>query len=113
MQLAIDFSAVNPPYQMHSDTSRASAAAVSIKFNARILSVLARFRTAWPRGLSDEQGQIQMGIDGNSYRPIRVALYKHGYIEDSGDRQTLKSGRKGTIWKITQSGLNKLKEENR
>lgn len=112
MQIAIDFNAVYPPHQRHSDTSRASAAAVAPKFNARTLKLLARFRTAWPRGLTDEMGQYDLGIDGNSYRPMRVTLYKHGYVEDSGERQTLKSGRKGAVWKITNTGLDKLKEEN-
>jgi hypothetical protein len=111
MQTEIDFDAY-PPHQRHSETSRASAAAAAPKFNARTLALLARFRTAWPRGLSDEQGQIELSIDGNSYRPMRVTLYKHGFVEDSGDRQVLKSGRKGVIWRITDAGLSKLNQEN-
>lgn len=110
MQMAIDFNAVYPPHQRHSDTSRQSAKAAAPKFNARTLDLLAVFRSS-PHGLSDEQGQTNLGIEGNSYRPMRVTLYKHGFVEDSGERQTLKSGRKGAVWKITESGLRKLQQE--
>lgn len=112
MQIAINFNAEYPPHQIHSDTSRAAAAVVAKKFNSKTLQLLQDFRDKWPAGITDEHGQIDLGIDGNSYRPMRVTLYKYGYISDSGERKTLKSGRKGAVWIITSSGLSKLKEEN-
>lgn len=110
MQIDIDFNAVYPPHQRHSDTSRASAAAAAPKFNARTLDLLGEFRNC-PQGMTDEFGQALLKIEGNSYRPMRVTLYKHGYVEDSGNRDRLKSGRFGAVWQITESGKQKLREE--
>jgi hypothetical protein len=110
MQIAIDFNAAYPPHQRHSDTSRASAALTAPKFNARTLDLLKEFRNQ-PQGMTDEFGQGHLKIEGNSYRLMRVTLYKHGYVEDSGDRQKLKSGRFGAVWRITGFGLDKLREE--
>ena len=108
MQIDIDFNAY-PPHQRHSDTSRASAAAAAPRFNARTLLLLAEFRL---RSMTDEGGQDSLGIEGNSYRPMRVTLYKHGFVEDSGQRQVLRSGRKAVVWTITNAGLSKLNQEN-
>jgi predicted ArsR family transcriptional regulator len=76
------------------------------------LDLLKEFRQL-PQGMTDEFGQNQLGIEGNSYRPMRVTLYRHGYVEDSGDRQRLKSGRYGAVWRITESGRQKLSEEGK
>ena len=35
-------------------------------------------------GVTDEEGQDQLGIPGNSYRPARVALVRLGFVEKSG-----------------------------
>jgi hypothetical protein len=112
MQMAIDFNAAYPPHQRHSATSRASAAQAAPRFNQRTLILLKSFRDRCPNGATDEEGQTINGLEGNSYRPMRVTLYRHGYINDSNERRTLKSGRKGAVWKITATGLDKLREEN-
>jgi hypothetical protein len=110
-QIMIDFDADYPPHQRHSETSREAAKSVAPKFTKKSLELLERFKNDWPDGITDEHAQISCNIDGNSYRPMRVTLYKHGYVEDSGDRRVLKSGRRGVVWKITDSGRNKLRAE--
>jgi hypothetical protein len=109
MQIAIDFNATYPPHQRHSATSRASAAAAAPKFSSRthgLLVVIGQY----PAGLTDEEGQALMSIDGNSYRPMRVTLMRHGYIEDAGMVRKTKSNRLAVAWQITQAGIHKLKE---
>lgn len=113
MQIAIDFNAAHPPHQRHSATSRASAMAAAPKFPERMLSLLAMIAMRRNAGVTDEEGQDNMSIDGNSYRPMRVTLYKHGYIEDSGVTRKTKSGRNAVVWTVTESGINKVQENTR
>ena len=111
MQIAIDFDRAYPPHQQHSATSRASAAAAAPKFSERMLSCLAMIAMREDAGVTDEEGQENTGIDGNSYRPMRVTLYRHGYIEDSGLTRKTKSGRNAVAWRVTLSGINKVQEK--
>jgi hypothetical protein len=113
MQIAIDFNAAYPPHQRHSATSRASALAAAPKFSERMLSLLAMIAMRRDVGVTDEEGQANMELDGNSYRPMRVTLYKHGYIEDSGVTRKTKSGRSAVVWRVTESGINKVEENIR
>lgn len=110
MQIAIDFNAAYPPHQRHSATSRESAAAAAPKFSERMVSLLGMIAMRKDYGVTDEEGQATMSVDGNSYRPMRVTLYKHGYIEDSGMTRKTKAGRNAVAWRVTEAGINKLQE---
>jgi hypothetical protein len=102
MQIDIDFTAVDlPPHQRHSQTSRASAAAIAPKFSERMHQLLGRFAI---QGMTDLEGQQQTQISGDSYRPLRVKLTQLGYLEDSGNTKPTESGRKAVVWTITDAG---------
>lgn len=108
MQCALDFTAIYPPHQHNSDTSRESAKAVAPIFSVRMIQILNRISKVG--GLTDEEGQQSLEIDGNSYRPARVTLAKHGLILDSGERRKTMSGRNAVVWEITHLGMSVLKE---
>lgn len=112
MQCSIDFDAAYPPHQAHSDTSCSSAAAVAPKFSSRMRLMLLQFQDMAGVGMTDDEGQDIMEMDGNSYRPCRVTLARHGYINDYGVRRKTRSGRAAAVWCITSLGINKLKEES-
>lgn len=102
MQIDIDFNAAElPPHQRHSETSRASAAAVAPKFSQRMHQLLTRFAI---QAMTDLEGQRQTQTPGDSYRPMRVRLTQLGYLEDSGNTALTDSGRKAVIWQITEAG---------
>lgn len=111
-QLAIDFTALFPPHQRKSDTSRASAQATAPKFSARMVSVLQEIYDRGHLGMTDEEGQELMNIDGNSYRPARVILSHNGMIRDSEIRRKTKSNRNAAVWMITEKGSRFLREAN-
>lgn len=104
MQPSLDFTADYPPHQRYSDTSRASAAQIAPKFSARLRSMLEIFSRHASYGLTDEEGQASLDMEGNSYRPARVTLASKGMISDSGLRRKTKSGRSAAVWTITAKG---------
>jgi len=54
-------------------------------------------------GVTDEEGQDQLGIPGNSYRPARVALVRLGFVEKSGKTRKTHSGSSANVWVSTMS----------
>jgi len=54
-------------------------------------------------GVTDEEGQDQLGIPGNSYRPARVALVDLGYVKKSGKTRKTHSGSSANVWVSTMS----------
>lgn len=99
-----------PPHQHHSDTSTEAAIAVAPKFGIMTRDVLVLL-SKYPNGLTDEQGQTIMAMDGNSYRPCRVTLADVGHIKDTGERRLTKRRRKAAVWAITPNGLEYLQND--
>lgn len=99
-----------PPHQHHSDTSTEAAISVAPKFGLMTRNVLA-ILSHFPGGLTDEQAQSIMSMDGNSYRPCRVTLADIGCLKDTGERRLTKRKRKATVWAITQYGLERLQND--
>lgn len=54
-------------------------------------------------GVTDEEGQDQLDIPGNSYRPARVALVRLGFVEKSGKTRKTHSGSSANVWVSTMS----------
>lgn len=92
-----------PPHQSHSDTSIAAAVAAANTFGPMTAELLVNF-THELRGLTDEEGQEKYEIEGNSYRPMRVMLFRLGLVTDSGIRRRNRSGREAVVWAITELG---------
>jgi hypothetical protein len=49
-------------------------------------------------GVTDEEGQEDLAMSGNSYRPARVALVKLGMVAPSGDFRDTRAGNKANAW---------------
>ena len=99
-----------PPHQVHSHTSRAAAVAIAPKFGAMtrsVLLLLARYQL----GLTDEEGQKILGMEGNSYRPCRVTLADKGFVKDTGNRRKTSHKRPAVVWAITERGLLHLQSQ--
>ena len=54
-------------------------------------------------GVTDEEGQDQLDIPGNSYRPARVALVRLGFVKKSGKTRKTHSGSNANVWVSTMS----------
>jgi hypothetical protein len=93
-----------PPHQRHSDTSRASAEAIAPKFGKLTHSVLLHL-SRFPNGLTDEESQNILGMQGNSYRPCRVTLMDRGFVVDSGQRRKTAQRNNAVVWTLTPSGF--------
>jgi hypothetical protein len=103
------------PFQRHSITSK--AAAVSMRVQAKSLKeqVYDAIRTAGYRGLTDDEGQALLGMDGNTYRPRRVSLADEGRVYVARKIVTLagtthqdrvniirktRAGRDAVVWRV-------------
>mgnify|MGYP003340521771 FL=1 len=60
--------------------------------------VLGHIRFCGARGCTDEEGQLATNIPGNSWRPVRLYLERHGLVGLDGSRRENKSGRKAVVW---------------
>ena len=88
-----------PPYQIHSDTSR--EAAISIKgrtanLRTEVLEALRRHPS------TDEALSERLTMSPNTCRPRRVELVDCGLVEDSGRREKTASGRSAVVWIVKE-----------
>jgi len=100
---------VLPPHQSHSDTSTSAALSVAPKFGTMTRDVLVNL-TKYPSGLTDEEAQNIMGMQGNSYRPCRVTLMDRGFVADTGDRRKTNQRKDAVVWTVTLAGYKSLEK---
>jgi len=100
---------VLPPHQSHSDTSTSAALSIAPKFGTMTRDVLVNL-TKYPSGLTDEEAQNIMGMQGNSYRPCRVTLMDRGFVADSGERRKTKQRKEAVVWTVTLAGYKSLEK---
>jgi hypothetical protein len=98
---------VLPPHQSHSDTSTSAALSIAPKFGTMTRDVLVNL-TKYPSGLTDEEAQNIMGMQGNSYRPCRVTLMDRGFVADTGDRRKTNQRKDAVVWSVTPDGYKSL-----
>ena len=98
-----------PPHQVHSETSTEAALAIAPKFGPMTLKVLTLL-FQHPVGLTDEEAQRLMDMEGNSYRPCRVTLADKGYVWDTGRRRLTSRRRRAAVWAITDRGQEYLEK---
>ena len=99
---------VLPPHQSHSETSTSAALSIAPKFGTMTRDVLVNL-TKYPSGLTDEEAQNIMGMQGNSYRPCRVTLMDRGFVADTGDRRKTNQRKDAVVWTVTLDGYKSLK----
>lgn len=97
-----------PPHQRHSDTSTEAAELIAPNFGTLMAELLEVFKNRPYSGLTDEEGQTLLKMEGNTYRPCRVTLMHRGWIEDSGQRRLTRSKRKAVVWILKQPKKDEL-----
>jgi hypothetical protein len=96
--------AEHPPYQPHSETSRAAAESVretAADGRARVLECLRQH----PSGLTDEEIQQALEMGGSTERPRRQELQHAQQVTDSGRRRRTASGRQAVVWVAVPASL--------
>lgn len=63
----------------------------------RVLELLA----ANPQGLTDEEMQMQLGMNPSTQRPRRIELARRGLVVECGTRRTA-SGRNASVWRVVK-----------
>lgn len=90
-------SGTTPPSN-NTDTSNIAAKVVAPKFNARAERMYEMILAKGSAGATDEEGQVALGMSGNSYRPVRGNLVKLGMVVDSGTKRDTVSGNPAKVW---------------
>jgi hypothetical protein len=82
-----------------STTSRDALTAITPdlpRLEAEVLDILRRC----PDGLTDEEGQELLEMEGNTYRPRRIKLVERGLVVDAKFTRKGSSGRAATVWMV-------------
>lgn len=87
-----------PPSQSHSGTSIRAAVEILPQTETLRRRVLDHLKACPNEGCTDEEIQIETGIDANTERPRRVELVRMGLVVDSGKTRQTKSGRWAAVW---------------
>lgn len=93
-----------PPHQWHSDTSTEAAEEVLPKMRGMIDKIFNHIGHAGEFGVTDDEGIVHVGMDGNSYRPCRINLMNQGLVKDSGLRRLTRRNRNAVVWELTELG---------
>ena len=88
------------PFQRHSGTSKAAAAALRGSQTLRAL-VYEAIASSGDRGMTDPEAQAHRGLSGSTQRPRRVRLVELGLVRDSGNRRASEARRLCTVWVAT------------
>lgn len=87
-----------PPFQRHSETSKAAALAIAPRLNALQQRVLAKIKAAGTFGATDEELQGWLNLNPSTERPRRIELVEKGLVVDSGTTRKTRSGRLAVVW---------------
>lgn len=63
--------------------------------------VLELIRTS-PDGMTDDELQVALNMEGNTQRPRRIELYKLGCIEVTSQRRPTRKGRDAVVWQFVK-----------
>lgn len=97
--------------QEHSEPSKEAARHIEPKRHALRVAVYQAFLAARD-GMTDEEMQDALGMEGSTERPRRVELVESGAVIDSGRTRSTKSGRQATVW-VAVSDLPRTQTEGR
>ena len=86
-----------PPFQAHSDTSRAAAIAKAPTAPAQREVV---YRALQQRARTAEELQDWLELSGDSVRPRIVELVREQRVLDTGHRRKTRSGRYAVVWGV-------------
>jgi len=57
------------------------------------------------RGVTDQEIEHTLGIDGNTVRPTRISLVKDGYIMDTGTTRKNNHDNDCIVWRAVKEGM--------
>jgi hypothetical protein len=66
--------------------------------------VLDMIRMAGEHGATDDEMQLELGMNPSTQRPRRVELVDDGWVEDSGRSRPTRSGVAAVVWVLTEAG---------
>jgi len=87
------------PYQPASETSEAAADALPDDCVRTLREQVYRCIRDSGDGMTDDDIQAALGLDGSTERPRRVELLHLHRIVDSGARRATRSGRQAVVWR--------------
>ena len=93
------------------ETSRAAAERITVGAETLRYAVLEAIVAA-PSGLTDQEQQAALKLDGSTQRPRRVELLALGLIQHIRERNT-DSGRRALVWGPTAAGEEVVRRKNR
>ncbi len=88
----------DPPAQQHSETSVAAAESIRPDANRLRAVVYEAIRSAGDRGMTDEEVQDVLKMNGSTQRPRRVELADAGRIRKSGAKRQTRIGGTAAVW---------------
>ncbi len=88
-----------PPWQRHSDTSRAAAISMYATAPTKRARVYRELLAALPGGLTDEELQDRLHMNPSTQRPRRIELEKERLVYDSHEERMTRAGRAAVVWK--------------
>lgn len=87
------------PYQRGSETSLLAAEEMprerALILRERVYRAIA---DAGERGMTDDELQVELALEGSTERPRRVELVQSHRIVDSGAWRRTRSGRRAAVW---------------
>lgn len=86
------------PYQPHSETSRAAAEAIAPSLNELQAVVYEAIKAAGLEGRTDDELQVELGMNPSTERPRRIEVEKYGLVTDSGRTRPTRSGKQAHVW---------------
>jgi hypothetical protein len=87
-----------PPYQHHSETSRAAAERIAPTAGTKRADVLAYIKECGACGATDEEMQRGMPMPANTQRPRRIELVQMGFVKWGGATRATVSGDHALVW---------------
>lgn len=88
----------------HRATARVAAELVLPRSGTQRARVLLAIAAAAGDGLTDEEGATLLDMSPNTWRPRRVELVEHGWVEPSPLTRITELGRDATVWTLTEAG---------
>lgn len=88
-----------PKGQRHSKTSMDAARLMESERATKLAQIYTFLLDLLPDGMTDEEGQEELGMSGNTYRPRRIELQEMGLVEDSRVTRLTRSRRDAVVWR--------------
>ena len=99
---------IEVPHQRQSETSAEAASKAQKGFGKNMVKVLRAIEATGSAGMTDDEGQTALGMEGNSYRPSRVTLEKRGLVTKTSITRLTKHRRRAAVYIATMLGKMEL-----